>query len=501
MASGFEAAGLALALFPILVKGIEIYVEERGVIRDFFHYRSVLKRHIRDLGREHVSFRNSCQRFQEDIALRSDLPATAIEEMVQDLEDPRWKEGDWLHPGIMDLESVQRYIETVDDMREELSKIGEWIGIHENESPELLDKKTRRRQWKKLILVIRQDTIAQHLATANRLNTFLARLTDQTSPMAPTPRSRRKAARHYKRVRNHAIDLYHTLNTKFPTPPSCGCELNHEVNIRLQYLRAKRGEKSTSFHTIFTLAARGHSHYPSTLWREFELEDWPSNEAEHGLFSQENIPRGDRSGKNPSKKVGFAILNTTHNPNAIKFKCTEIQDLCIFINKSKASTEWLGFITDGQKRKHRLRDIHQMQVIRTSNERPPTISLAQALLKHQPPSREFRSKLSLKLASSVMQLHSTEWLPNTWSSENIYFLETPGNGFNITDPLVQRSFGSPCQTHYEERNGVQSIKRSDPCLFMLGIVLIELWQWKPFSQLKTAEETAMFSNVCFKPGR
>lgn len=59
MPTGFEAVGLALAIFPVLVEGLKFYAEEKGVIKGILKYQYVLKRMIRDLGREQPSFHNS----------------------------------------------------------------------------------------------------------------------------------------------------------------------------------------------------------------------------------------------------------------------------------------------------------------------------------------------------------------------------------------------------------------------------------------------------------
>ncbi|KAL4908773.1 hypothetical protein BDW74DRAFT_174005 [Aspergillus multicolor] len=198
MATGFEAAGLALALFPILVETLKFYAEEKGLAKDFLHYQHVLKGIVRDLGREQIVFRNSCQRFLKDLTFRSDLTIDEVESMMQDPQHSRWIQDSWLKSGIFDLESVQRFLETVEDMREDLAQISECVGIGKNAMPELLNRKTRHRQWKKFVFVINRDRITEHLKTAGRLNTFLARLTDLVQPTAPTHRSRYKSTRHYK---------------------------------------------------------------------------------------------------------------------------------------------------------------------------------------------------------------------------------------------------------------------------------------------------------------
>lgn len=52
--------------------------------------------------------------------------------------------------------------------------------------PDLLDKHTRRRQWRKIILVLKKDDIATHLDRAGRLNMFLAQFTQQNQTSIET---------------------------------------------------------------------------------------------------------------------------------------------------------------------------------------------------------------------------------------------------------------------------------------------------------------------------
>ncbi|KAJ5471368.1 hypothetical protein N7530_008725 [Penicillium desertorum] len=93
MASGFEVVGLALAVFPILVEGLKFYVEKKGRVRDFIHYRHVLKRIVGDLSREQISFQNSSQLLLENISMHYGLSSNDIQEMMQNPQDARWRKG------------------------------------------------------------------------------------------------------------------------------------------------------------------------------------------------------------------------------------------------------------------------------------------------------------------------------------------------------------------------------------------------------------------------
>ncbi|KAL4953680.1 hypothetical protein BDW69DRAFT_164806 [Aspergillus filifer] len=318
---------------------------------------------------------------------------------------------------------------------------------------------------------------------------------------APTSRPRHKHTKHYKRIRSHAIDLYHTLNQRLPGSPSCRCA-SHQVNIKLEYRVASGTDATTPFHTLFTLSAHTAPRQPTNPWREMQLENWQPMETTQSKVEQISVAQTPPKWKLPfrkkdsnpplvPKKVAFLVNDDKSLERKTKY--SEIQDLCNFIIGSKTSIEWHGFITDDRSRKHRLRDVHQTQALSIDTTESNTISLAQAFFTHQTPTRDVRSKLGLKLASSVMQLHTTEWLSGTWGAENIFFLLSRDGIPKLNDPLVQQVFGSNSQAAYSNNANSIRLGASIPCLFSLGLVLIELWHWKPFAELKTDQEKAMMN--------
>ena len=58
MATGFEAAGLALGLFPLVIEGIEIYISSAAKIIEIMHHRRTLDEFRRELGIEKGIFDN-----------------------------------------------------------------------------------------------------------------------------------------------------------------------------------------------------------------------------------------------------------------------------------------------------------------------------------------------------------------------------------------------------------------------------------------------------------
>jgi len=90
--------------------------------------------------------------------------------------------------------------------------------------------------------------------------------------------------------------------------------------------------------------------------------------------------------------------------------------------------------------------------------------------------RPFQSlSLAVNLASSLLQLHSTPWLPRTWSENSIYF---PVDGLDVKQPYVLIKF----QTPHEQSMPESQHNTLNPYLVALGIMLLELSEGKSFAE-------------------
>ena len=127
---------------------------------------------------------------------------------------------------------------------------------------------------------------------------------------------------------------------------------------------------------------------------------------------------------------------------------------------------------------------HQVWAPRAPLTSARMLSLAELLSLPEPPMEE-RLKLAVRLASSVLQFHTSGWLQERWGKEDIYFIQrdssqsqTPGLDTppSLDTPVVRQSFTgepSPPETTIKTFS-----LHCNPSLFSLGIVLIELWFWK-----------------------
>ena len=106
------------------------------------------------------------------------------------------------------------------------------------------------------------------------------------------------------------------------------------------------------------------------------------------------------------------------------------------------------------------------------------VSLAELLSLPEPPMKE-RLRLAVRLASSVLQFHNTEWLQERWDKQDIYLVQgdssQPSNNSLETPVVIQDPTSEVLKTGGSTES---SIIAGNMSLFSLGIVLIELWFWR-----------------------
>lgn len=122
---------------------------------------------------------------------------------------------------------------------------------------------------------------------------------------------------------------------------------------------------------------------------------------------------------------------------------------------------------------------------------PRFVSLAELLSQPVPPMVE-RLKLAVKLASSVLQLHTTKWLQERWGKNDIYFIQgnsSQPSSLSLETPVVRQAF----TTEPSVSEALIEPSRMISCnlsLFSLGIVLIELWFWRHLESFPSEQSQA-----------
>ncbi|KAJ5622759.1 Synaptobrevin [Penicillium lividum] len=227
--------------------------------------------------------------------------------------------------------------------------------------------------------------------------------------------------------------------------------------MKLEFRNAN--SKGLYFHAVFTYDAQFCSPWN---WPGIEMQPWES---------KANICHESHS------RVQFAIEQPVSDFG-------DISDLCAAIIGPISSWEWLGAIKNHKGTQHRIRAIDHQQRL-PSFKSIETVSLAE-VISDKAFRLEQRSRLALKLASSVMQLHTTKWLSDYWSKSDISFLRSLDK-VDFDNPLIRRSFG-PRLELASLSDSLPNLYLNIPCLFSLGVVLLELWYREALEKLKN--ETA-----------
>ena len=360
-------------------------------------------------------------------------------------------------------------------------------------------------------------------------------------------------ARKYQKIREQARSLYNVLDHKFSWP--CGCRIPHSASLRLEHrngssLFSPDQAHETSFKVLFSFeTARGvESIEPPWAWRETRIEplrtsprsravgEMPTNQKSatpsvvpettylttsavfaatsiplaavggrgsiESVHNQSPIPVQNLAGaKQPSslvksKKVSFVFEDpslpeevTPSNPlqtNAdLSSESRNIEGLCeAMIDVHERSC--LGVLTDRDEKRHRLSIIGAS----SGKDALETISL-QELLGQAPLGLEERLVLGVKLASTLLQLHNTPWLTETWGKLDVRFRKHQNNQMiTLSQPFFSRSFEPSAyrtsSTLPETRSTVHEIR--NPSIFNLGLILIELWFGKPIQDLRSPDD-------------
>ncbi|KAF8253414.1 hypothetical protein K440DRAFT_657368, partial [Wilcoxina mikolae CBS 423.85] len=515
------AAGLALAVFPLVVKGLSVYLDGSRKIKDLWHWKLGLRCLIRELKAESVLFHNTCANVLDGIFSPSE---------VTDLMTG----NGWDDQFMLDLEAcwgaenAHVFVDAVKQLSSILEELRTKLELDENMKPELLDKKAWKKQWKQIKIVLEKDEPVKEIS---RINNRLERLVLQL-PTSIRRLSRRVAiAKNYLRIRDHAVSLHSIFHDKFQRTRLCQCLAFHNANLQLARIPVDMVGKpqAVTFNVLFSFDTSTKISVPWN-WREIEFESIeatseaqsePADSADQQL-PQINIVtiapiKGGKRAKvvslfrknktldpppaasnsqnstDPPKKLRFNIPPppTSNKSSGAQLPSTPspvIQNLCLAITQAtgRTSNHPLGTILgEGDKM---WQCLCPRIAITFSLNKAEAVSLETLLKQGILRDKGDRLQLGVKLASSMMQLHSTEWLggpDGSWGKQDIFVLrkaverQMVGGGMALVwepfldKPFVCRTFGSQ-QGSTSFNTNKSPVADYDKNLFSLGIILIEL---------------------------
>jgi hypothetical protein len=158
----------------------------------------------------------------------------------------------------------------------------------------------------------------------------------------------------------------------------------------------------------------------------------------------------------------------------------EIENLCAAISEAGNKTAWCGILTAHPQRLQEIR-IATKSYFTSDNVKEVSLAdvLSAEIWKTKP-----RSKLSLQLASTVLQLYQTPWLGDNWGKEDIFFIQQSDGTVLIDKPFLRPRYPPLATTETKVKPEAVTINMNVPCLFALGVVLIELHYKKSIDVLQ-----------------
>jgi len=185
------------------------------------------------------------------------------------------------------------------------------------------------------------------------------------------------------------------------------------------------------------------------------------------------------SGSDDSNGIARLLNNSVTVPVGV------IEDFCETLRELQWRNQCAGVLVDQKSRSHRVWEPSCPSVGSQPTGSVSLHSLISGTVAS--PTKKDRLLLGVKLASSSLELHNTEWLNERWGADDVIFPLKPSNTKEpiFGRPLVRRNFASS-----PPAPSVQELERSrivwygrNKTLFSLGVVLLELWFWKNLDEL------------------
>ncbi|GKU02772.1 hypothetical protein FLAG1_06645 [Fusarium langsethiae] len=442
---GFEVAGIVLGSLPLLVTALETYCK---FMRDWGKVPLELKSLHRQLTTERAKLYNVCNLLIVDV-----VPQRDIEPMLLGPFGPLWRVSETneiIRRRLWD--SYGPFEATIREIKEALEAIMRQlrVQISEDGQVEWVNKNRMTQEFKKLLYRLHRDDYKDDIATISKGISDLHALANQSIILEP---SRRKQSRGklFKILRDLSTSIYRAL---------CSSILCTDVHDTKSVKRVSFGIKqSLSF-----MSSTRSTH-------DIKEAMASSSRSATDVAFVKTCDEGKQHLSKQPLNLCTALRNARHAQpvcygHLIDTKCADrhfqVYPLGTTANSDSWSIVTLGDILEG---KRGLK---------------PLISLTEKV------------QLALAIASSVLQLSKTPWLPEAMTRNTVHFFRRDET-FSYKHPFLQRSF--PVRPSQDPNTtSASSCISSNPTLFALGILLLEIILGQSFEQLRSPDEKPIYGD-------
>ncbi|KAF2467714.1 uncharacterized protein BDR25DRAFT_305454 [Lindgomyces ingoldianus] len=503
MATGVETAGLVLGSIPLILAGLEFYMKGIAVTKRCFKYREQFNSLIDELRTENAICTNSINLLLVGIVKQKD--------MAEFLVDPcgdRWKEAKFDRKLKQRLgASYESYMATVSELSRAAQAFKQRLKLNPSGKPQFADEMAFKECFKRLKFSLKKCDYDDLMARLRRANSSLHRLTTQTISLESLQSSCKSDGRsipNFNAIHDRAKGFHFALRSGW----KCPCHADHTVNLRLEPRMddAQSDDSSDedeeydamrdSFHVVF---CNGHEELlKSTSSPTVAKKPWTWEEADVHITLEKKsssdtpsaaVKAGAGGGKGvrfacQAKKAVKAALDPTPNLQPIQDLCAAIctlqklhRTVCLSLLENEYNRQKYGILIYPLKE-------------RPSDTEAWSIASLRSVLQDPGFARRDRLQLAVTLASSVLQLHETPWLDESWGMDDILFIKRTGKAA-YGHPFVTQRYDQATQIPSNPMPASMRRIIRNQTLYALGISLIELWYGKTMSDLRKPEDGAL----------
>ncbi|KAJ5693805.1 hypothetical protein N7536_004217 [Penicillium majusculum] len=494
-----EAAGVALAILPLVINQLDNYVQGLETIKSFGakRYRRELESYSSSLGTQQAIFVNTLERALDGVVEYED----GLDELRNNPLGNLWKRQSLqtsLHEKLgRDFYPFNRMMIEVATLLEELSRK---LGLDKNVSVNhRVDQSAIKKEVKKFKDIFSKSIyldVFARLDAANKILNTLVEQSDYRSTIQKQRISKRPLLRH-KRAQKSARSLHNAIiRGKYW---KCACMDQHSIYFVLSYPPEDMndGFKESSHGPRFRMIFPSNSSIDlGKGWCEIEAE---SDTIQSSVDTLNRFPPQSNQDKVPFAKkkptVRFAFEKSSEDKSPMMSDMSSVPpivDICSTLSTVGTSGETnapIGFISDENHR-------HNMYYVRKLAGNLRSQSLAELIaassdISKAPIGGSFlftwghRLRVAVNLACSVLQFHGS-WLKTQWRSRDIMFTKNASG--DIDKPYVLWNVGSELDAWSLCRDKPTFSLIQSEILFPLGLVLIELSLCQTLEALRMPED-------------
>ncbi|KAJ4022609.1 hypothetical protein NW752_000185 [Fusarium irregulare] len=501
--SGFEVAGIVLGSLPLLVTALEAYCK---FMRDWGKAPLELKSLNRQLTTERAKLYNVC-----DLLISDVVPQRDIDSMLQNPFGLLWRipaTNDKIRRRLWD--SYDPFEQTMEEIQEALESIMRRLRVQISQTGEVewVNKGRMTREFKKLLYRIRRDDYKDDIAVISKGISDLESLAKLSVRLEPS-RKKQSRGKFFKILRDLSTSVYRALC------PSLLCSHPHEVSLELSSRFIEIGYeyadekviRDAQFKMVISFEiVKG----PATkrFWDEVNIKTATSTTtiAPQDCQPQPESKRMKRisfdfrqslpfmNSSNPTQSVGSVTATMSRPVTDISSIKTYPEDnkqkqplnLCMAVRRAKiarppcygrlidkgcADRTFQVFPSGTTVNSDCWSAVTLEDVLEGKEGLRPLISLAEKV------------RLALAIASSVLQLSKTPWLPEALTRKNIHFFRRD-DFLSYKQPFLLRNFQA--DSIQPPSTSQRCFYLDNPTLFALGILLLEIILGQSFEQLRSS---------------